>query len=153
MIWLTLIKKNIVVRFFFAWSIFFPFSSFSLTKFPIFFRFCKHSLKNRVSRKKSSLNFAMWHNCRFSISTFTKEVMNIQYRLFICLFVCKITQKVLDGFRSNFHRICIWWLSTGDSILVLIRPGKRIREGFKIQKQVNNSKLWMDFAQIFTESL
>ena len=39
-----------------------------------------------------------------------------------------------------------------DSILVFIRPGNRIQEGIKIQKPINISKLWMDFAQIFTES-
>ena len=35
------------------------------------------------------------------------------------------------------------------SILVLIRPGNRNREGFKVQKQVNIWKVQMDFAQIF----
>ena len=52
---------------------------------------------------------------------------------FVCLFVCKITQKEMDGFHLNLDS------AYGDHLDFSIDPvpGNRIREVFKFQKQVN----------------
>ena len=103
--------------------------------------------KNWMLRGSRNTNIFFFQSRIWRISA--KEVM---FSLpFVCLFVCKITQNILNRFCSDFHRICLWWPSRDELILVLIRPGNRIREGFKIQKPINIKKLPMDFTQIFTE--
>jgi len=63
--------------------------------------------------------------------TSAKEVVFCQ-SLFVCLFVSKVTQKVMEGFFGNFQGMSGMAKPTSDSILGVIRKESWTLDHFEI---------------------
>jgi len=66
------------------------------------------------------------------VITSAKEVMFL--RVFVCLCVSKITQKVMEGSFWNFESMLGMAKTTSDSILGMIRKESWILDHFDLQK-------------------